>query len=372
MSDAVLTDLGRGESLGSTAFRRLRRNVAAVASIVVLALVALISFVGPWVYPHRYDQIYTSYVAVPPSLDPYPREETLEDVMRTAVERGRVTLQAFDVSGMSYTVRITDDEPIDARVLRYLDRPDEFDGATVSETLDEGRTLVVTGAVNGQYFLMGTDPNGRDLFVRIMIGGQISIMVALLATLVSLLIGVTYGAVAGYAGGRIDDAMMRFVEILYSLPFIFFVIMLVVFFGRNIVLIFVAIGAVEWLDMARIVRGQTLSIKRREYVEAANAMGLSSWAIVRRHIIPNTIGPVVIFVTVMVPRVVLLESFLSFIGLGVQEPLTSWGTLVAEGSNAMQATPWLLIFPSIFFVVTLFALNFLGDGLRDAFDPKDR
>jgi oligopeptide transport system permease protein len=166
--------------------------------------------------------------------------------------------------------------------------------------------------------------------------------------------------------------MMRLVEILYSLPFVFFVIMLVVFFGRHFVLIFVAIGAVEWLDMARIVRGQTLAIKRREFVGAAVAMGLSDGQIIRRHIIPNTLGPVVVFVTLMVPKVILLESFLSFLGLGVQEPLTSWGLLIAEGAGAIEASPWLLLYPALFFVVTLAALNFFGDGLRDAFDPKDR
>jgi len=183
---------------------------------------------------------------------------------------------------------------------------------------------------------------------------------------------VLYGATAGYLGGRVDNVMMRFVEILYSLPFVFLVVVLVVFFGRSFILIFLVIGAVEWLDMARIVRGQTLALKRREFVGAAQALGLSDWQIIRRHIIPNTIGPVIVFVTVVVPKVILLESFLSFLGLGVQAPLTSWGALISEGANNIQSAPWLLIFPSIFFVATLFSLNFIGDGLRDALDPKDR
>ena len=211
-----------------------------------------------------------------------------------------------------------------------------------------------------------------DLMARVMLGGQISIAVGLLASLVSLGIGVVYGAISGYMGGRVDNVMMRFVEILYSLPFVFLVVVLVVFFGRSFVLIFIVIGAVEWLDMARIVRGQTLSLKRREFIGAAEALGLTDWQIIRRHVIPNTIGPVVIFVTVIVPKVILLESFLSFLGLGVQEPLTSWGLLIAEGAGAIEASPWLLLYPALFFVVTLAALNFFGDGLRDAFDPRDR
>lgn len=377
MSDATIpaaapAEGAQGRSLSSIALMRLRRNKAAMASLLVLVIVAVVCVFGPFVYPHRYDEIFPSYVGVPPSLEPYPKEDTLKAVMDNAVARGRVTLEAFDVSGTVYTARLSDDEAIDPRVVRYLDRPDEFDGAEITQTLDDGRSVVVSGRVNGQYFPMGTDRNGRDLFARIMIGGQISLLVGILATFVSLVIGVVYGAVSGYVGGRVDNMMMRLVEILYSLPFMFFVIMLVVFFGRHFALIFIAIGAIQWLDMARIVRGQTLSIKRREYVEAANAMGLSTWAIIRRHVIPNTIGPVVVFVTVLVPQVILLESFLSFLGLGVQEPLTSWGTLIAEGAAAIQASPWLLNFPSIFFVVTLFALNFLGDGLRDALDPKDR
>jgi oligopeptide transport system permease protein len=218
----------------------------------------------------------------------------------------------------------------------------------------------------------GTDSNGRDLLVRTLHGGRVSLMVGLVATLVSLVIGVDYGAVAGYAGGRVDDVMMRVVDILYSLPFMFFVILLMVFFGRNIVLIFVAIGAVEWLDMARIVRGQTLSIKRKEFIEAARAGGVTGAAIVRRHVIPNALGPVVVYMTLTVPKVILLESFLSFLGLGVQEPMTSWGVLISEGAANMEAAWWMLVFPAAFLAVTLFALNFVGDGVRDALDPKDR
>jgi len=281
-----------GRSLWQDARRRLMRNKAAVASMIVLLLIAVASVVGPMLSPHPVDEIYWDLIGVGPDWQ------------------------------------------------------------------------------NGFYF--GADANGRDLFVRTLYGGRISLMVGVVATVVALVIGVTYGAVAGYAGGRVDNLMMRTVDILYAIPFMFFVILLMVFFGRNIILIFVAIGAVEWLDMARIVRGQTLSLREKEFVEAAVASGVRGAAIVRRHVIPNTLGPVMVYMTLLVPKVILVESFLSFLGLGVQEPMTSWGVLISEGARQMEEAPWMLGFPAAFLGVTLLCLNFIGDGLRDALDPRDR
>jgi len=281
----------KGRSLWDDARRRLLRNKAAVAGMVVLALMVLAAIVGPYLTPFAYDQINKADTWAPP------------------LARGHV---------------------------------------------------------------LGADPLGRDLLARLLIGLRVSLAVGVVATAVSLVIGVLYGSVSGFVGGKVDELMMRIVEILYSLPFIFFVILLMVAFGRNFILMFVAIGAVEWLTMARIVRGQTLSLKQREFVEAARAAGLRGSAIVGRHIVPNLLGPVVVYVTLTIPGVILAESFLSFLGLGVQEPLTSLGTLISQGANEMDLAPWLLIFPAITMVVTLLAFNFIGDGLRDALDPKDR
>ncbi len=220
--------------------------------------------------------------------------------------------------------------------------------------------------------LLGADSLGRDLLARLLMGLRVSLAIGLVATVVSLVIGVLWGAIAGYVGGALDELMMRVVDVLYSLPFIFFVILMMVTFGSNIILIFVAIGAVEWLTMSRIVRGQTLGLKHKEFVEAARAAGLNQGSIITKHIIPNLLGPVVVYVTLTIPAVILAESFLSFLGLGVQPPMASLGSLIANGAQDMELAPWLLIFPSLVMIITLMSFNFIGDGLRDAIDPQDR
>lgn len=229
---------------------------------------------------------------------------------------------------------------------------------------------IAPNAESKHYF--GTDLLGRDLLVRTAVGGSISLMVGIAGALVAVVFGTIYGAVSGYAGGKVDMLMMRFVEVLSAFPFMFFVILLVTLFGRNIIFIFMAIGLVSWLDIARIVRGQTLSLKNKEFIIAAQTGGVSTWSIITRHIVPNVLGVVVIYASLLVPGMIMFESFLSFLGLGVQEPMTSWGALLQEGSQTMQVAPWQLIAPAFFLVVTLFCFNFIGDGLRDALDPKDR
>lgn len=292
----------QGRSLWLDAWRRLSRNKAAVASSVVLGVIALMAAAAPLLSRYAFDAIDYSVISCAPDWWPDP-----------------------------------------------------------SAACRAGGT---------HWF--GTDSVGRDLFVRVLYGARVSMAVGIIATLVSLVIGVVYGAVAGYVGGRVDGPMMRFVDVLYSIPFIFLALILLMMFNHNIYLLFIAIGALEWLTMARIVRGQTLSIKEREFVEAARAAGVGTFDIIRRHIIPNVFGPVIVYVTLTVPAAILAESFISFLGLGISEPLTSWGVLIKDGADQMETSPWLLIFPVAFMATTLFCFNFIGDGLRDAFDPKDR
>ncbi|MBY5923438.1 oligopeptide ABC transporter permease OppC [Ferrimonas balearica] len=281
-----------GRSLWADARRRFLRNRAAVVSLAVLALIAVLVVIGPSLSSYSFDEMDWENMASAPSL------------------------------------------------------------------------------ANGHYF--GTDFLGRDLFVRTLEGGRISFMVGILGALVAVAIGTLYGSIAGYVGGRTDNIMMRTLEILNSFPFMFLVILLMTFFGRSLFLIFLAIGAVSWLDMARIVRGLTLGLKKKEFVEAAIVSGTPTKDIILRHLVPNVLGIVVVYASLLVPSMILFESFLSFLGLGVQEPYTSWGALVNEGAMTMEVALWQLVFPTSFLVVTLFCFNYIGDGLRDALDPKDR
>ncbi len=361
-----------GRSLWGDAWARLKANRAAMISLCYLILMGLVCIIGPWFVPHQYTTIYSDYVRTPPSFSAYPKEEMIKTALDDVVRRMRVDIKDVKQDGGNLTITLSSSKPIDERYLRYLDRSDTFDGAQVLSKSPEGNELVIGTTVRQAYFFFGTDNIGRDLLSRTLVAGRISLAIGLLAGVVAVVIGVLYGATAGFAGGKVDEVMMRIVDVLYSLPFIFFVIMLVVFFGRNFVLMFLAVGAVLWLDMARIVRGQALSIRRQEYVQAAEALGVGQRGILLRHVIPNLLGPVVIYMTLLVPQVIILESFLSFLGLGVQEPMTSWGVLISAGAKNIGTANWLLLFPAFFLVSTLFALNFVGDGLRDALDPKDR
>jgi oligopeptide transport system permease protein len=371
MTDAALPQ-ARGRSLRADAWNRLKRNKAAMAGLLYLALMAVACIAGPLLTPHQFTTIYQDYTRVPPSLSSYPKAEAVGLAVEEAVKRSRLDLAGWEERDSKVFITLASNKPIDERVTRYIDRSDVFANAAVSGRSADGLQITISADVERQYFFFGTDNTGRDLLSRTLMAGRVSLTIGLLAGLVAVAIGVVYGGISGFAGGRTDEVMMRIVDILYSLPFIFFVIMRVVFFGRNFVLMFLAVGAVLWLDMARIVRGQALSLRRQEFVEAAEALGVSRAGILLRHIVPNLLGPVVIYMTLLVPQVIILESFLSFLGLGVQEPMSSWGVLIAQGAKNIPGASWLLVFPSFFLITTLFALNFIGDGLRDALDPKDR
>jgi len=362
----------QSRSLWQDAWLRLRKNKAAVTSAIVLIVLALVGIFGPMISPHPYDKIYPQFVRVAPSLEAYPRADTIMPGLERELARARLDASAEpELTGNSVLVNFTAQRPTDERVLRYFQRSDLFSNPKI-ELAADGLSGKLTLNVSRNYFVLGTDNLGRDLMTRIFIGVRMSLAIGLLASAMALVLGVGYGAISGYLGGRADNIMMRLVDILYSLPFIFFVILMLVFFGRSIFIIFIAIGATEWLDMARIVRGQTLSLKRQEFVQAAEALGATRRGVITRHIIPNALGPVIVFVTLLVPKAILLESLLSFLGLGVQDPLTSLGLLISEGAQNMRGASWQLIWPAATLTIILFALNFLGDGLRDSLDPKDR
>ena len=354
------------------AARRFGRNRPAMAGLIALVAIAAFCVIGPLISPHAYDRVYPDYVKAPASLAAHPSDDEARHAIGAIAGHMHARVKAADFADGSARVTLESERPIDDRLLAYFERSGLFGAPDIGERGDEGRAMIVTAPIKRVTLLAGADGNGRDLLARLMIGGRVSLLVGALASFVALAIGVAWGASAGYLGGRVDMVMMRIVDILYALPFIFFVILLIVFFGRHFVLIFVAIGAIEWLDMARIVRGQTLSLKRQEFVLAAEALGIGAGGIVRRHIVPNLIGPVLAYLTLLAPRIILLESFLSFLGLGVQEPMTSLGVLVSEGARGIEDSPGLLFFPALLLSLLLFSLNFVGDGLRDALDPRER
>lgn len=329
------------QSLWSDAFYRLRKNTLAVFGFWTFIAITLFCFLGPLIYTVSPSDQHPSLRATPPFLSILEFQDRYGDTDRIATKD-------------------------------FVARNPTLDQATLDQI--GGKQPFAHDGINYQpistRYLFGTDSHGRDLMARIMQGGRISLGVGFLATLISLAIGTLYGSISGYVGGRLDALMMRCVEILYALPFTIFVILLMVLFGRSIIMIFIAIGAVEWLTMARITRNQIMQLKQQEFALAAKAIGVSTPVIIWRHMIPNLIGPIVVYSTLSIPAIMILESILSFLGLGVQPPNASWGSLISDGAQKMTAYPWLLMVPASFFSLSLFAMNFLGDGLRDALDVK--
>ncbi|MCJ2085177.1 ABC transporter permease subunit [Methylobacterium sp. E-005] len=342
----------------------------ALAALTVLMLIALACLAGPALTGHDPDRAYPDLRQLPAGLAAQPDASHLGPALERLAFRMRVHLDATAREGDTLRLTLASDAGVDRRSLVYLPRSGLFGQPAVQEERDGGRSLVVTVQVRRLHFLFGTDVQGRDLLTRCLAAGRISLAIGLAASLVALLIGVAYGATAGFLGGAIDATMMRCVDVLYALPFVFFVILLLVFFRPSLTLMLVAIAAVEWLDMARVVRAQTLSLRERDFVRAARALGVRAPGIIARHIVPNTLGPVAVTATLLVPQVILLESFLSFLGLGVQEPQTSWGVLVADGARSIEAAPHMLAAPAFFLIATLVALNVFGDGVADALDPQ--
>ncbi|MGU3662708.1 ABC transporter permease [Methylobacterium sp. A49B] len=349
---------------------RLARERGALTALAVLILIALACLIGPALTGHDPERAYPDLRQLPAGFGAQPDPAHLEPALQRLAFRMRAKLDAVTREGDTLHLILGSDTGVDRRSLVYLPRSALFGTPNVVEDRDGGRSLVVAVPVRRLHFLLGTDVQGRDLLTRCLVAGRISLAIGLAASLVALLIGVAYGATAGFVGGAFDAVMMRFVDVLYALPFVFFVILLLVFFRPSLLLMLVAIAAVEWLDMARVVRAQTLSLRERDFVRAARALGIGTPRIILRHIVPNTLGPVVVTATLLVPQVILLESFLSFLGLGVQEPQTSWGVLIAEGSRAIEAAPHMLAAPALFLIATLVALNLLGDGLADALDTR--
>jgi oligopeptide transport system permease protein len=364
-NDAEAVELVEGTSLWLDAWKRLRKNRLAVGSSVVMVLLVVGCVFGPTmtrlIWGYTFDDQNLDYSAQPPSFFSHivvPGE---------VGQRGAGGVEILTPFG---EVVVADEDDLLVTGVRVALRrrghgTEGVEGLTLCRSCSRVRKPVTEGP-----HWLGTDYHGRDLMTRIFKGGQVSLMVGLLAAVVSATIGVLVGSIAGYLGGRVDALLMRFVDIMYSLPYMFFVIILVTVFGKHLWLIFVALGAVGWLMTARIVRGQVLSIKEREFVHAARSLGVRGGSIVVRHLIPNALGPVIVYFTLTIPTMIRQEAFLSFLGLGVQPPNASLGWLINEGANQMLVFWWVLLFPGLVLAILLFAMNFIGDGLRDALDPQ--
>ena len=333
-------DALRPVSPWSDAWRRLARNRMALAGLVVVGLYTLFCLAAPLLPVHPYAQQAVAHENLPPSLRP----------------AGELMLAAR------------------ARYLRLVDAAEGRAGYSAEEQaeLDGMAQAIRTDPIHRRHHWLGTDNLGRDMLSRLLYGGRISILIGLVGTLTSMLLGIVLGSIAGYAGGVLDSLIMRFVDILYGLPYMLLVIIMMALFGRSILNLFVAVALVSWLTLCRVVRGQVISLKQAEFVEAARAMGASPARILFRHLTPNTLGVIVVFSTLMVPQFIMTESILSFLGQVVSAPLASWGSLLAEGAGVMSLYPWQLLGPAVAMTVFLFAMNFLGDGLRDALDPQGR
>lgn len=351
-TDAILNEFNqpvKGQSLWTDAWRRLKKNKMAMLGMIVVAVYAVISLGAPLLPIHSYRFQVLDHQYLPPSFKTagellYERRESL--LQRQAERAGRSELSAEELAQLeSYREQLA--------------------GQTAME---DGEEILV----NERRYVLGTDDLGRDLLSRIIYGGQVSILIGLIGTIVSVIIGTTLGALAGYVGGKVDSFIMRVVDILYSLPYMFLVIIFMAVFGRSISNLFFALAIVSWLTVSRVVRGQIMSLKNSEFVESARACGASTGRIIFRHLVPNTLGVIVVYTTLRIPAFIMLEAFLSFLGLGVQAPLASWGSLVGDGVDAMLPYPWLLFAPAIAMTVFLFSMNFLGDGLRDALDPQSK
>jgi len=329
-----------GGSPWADAWRRLRRNRMASASLAVIALYALLTLGAPLLPVHPYAEQVVAHKNLPPSLRP----------------AGELMLEARS----AYLARLAA-----AEARPGLDAREEAELGSMARA-------VRTDPVHRRHYLLGTDNLGRDMLSRLLYGGRVSILIGLVGTLTSMVLGIVLGSLAGYHGGHLDNVIMRCVDILYGLPYMLLVIILMALFGRSVVNLFVALALISWLTLCRVVRGQVMSLKHAEFVEAARAMGAGPGRIIFRHLTPNTLGVIVVFSTLMVPQFIMAESFLSFLGLGVSAPLASWGSLVAEGAGVMSLYPWQLLGPAVAMTVFLFAMNFLGDGLRDALDPQSR